>query len=676
MSRRFFETPATQGEKMKKIIALFLTFLLIFYGTGLSWAQVPEVPEAPSWPTEITPPPKPESPSPPSAPEISSSSAETTPTPVSESEVESEPTGTPIPSPSLVLPVSSSSSDSPPNQSNSVNGQTGETVLNTGEVTVSAGLVVNGNSNDPIQSVSVMVDENGQTVQENQIVVNNGLDQAAVTGGNSASLNVGNSVITTGEANATATVVNAVNTNIGGVDVAEFNIVDDHEGDIILNFDTAFSNASGSADVANSLETFQNNEAVLENNLTLLADTGQNQTSLNTGGDSLIQTGNANATATVANFLNNNLTGNIILGVVNIFGNLKGDIVVPEKAMSVSETSNLAAFTNSSDSLETFQTNNAQIENNLNLEANTGENEANRNTNGDSMIESGEATATVQTVNIANNNIESGSWWLVIINQAGEWLGRIIGAPEGATCAVSEGAQLTVNENGEVVVSPAGDNQTQSQRTEQNNEAKVVNNISLSANTGRNRANDNTGGDSLIKTGDAKVILNLINFVNNNISSGGRLIVTVVNVFGSWIGDFLPPGVTKPPSNNDNENDKQDEDEQGEEGSEADNSDEVDEIDQEYGDDEVYEEVLEETEEIDSPEIADDAFILNLPDPTGNLKMENPMMNSQETDVLSAQAAEGLGGFQKPFKINLAWLTVLLPVLFLSVVLRRFFFRH
>ena len=38
---------------------------------------------------------------------------------------------------------------------------------------------------------------------------------------------------------------------------------------------------------------------------------------------------------------------------------------------------------------------------------------------------------------------------------------------------------------------------------------------------------------------------NLVNFVNNNITGGGKLYVVMVNVFGSWLGDFVTPGAKK-----------------------------------------------------------------------------------------------------------------------------------
>ena len=50
-----------------------------------------------------------------------------------------------------------------------------------------------------------------------------------------------------------------------------------------------------------------------------------------------------------------------------------------------------------------------------------------------------------------------------------------------------------------------------------------------------------------IGTGDAKIVANIVNFVNNNISGGGKLLVTIVNVFGSWLGDFVGPGFSPDP---------------------------------------------------------------------------------------------------------------------------------
>jgi hypothetical protein len=126
--------------------------------------------------------------------------------------------------------------------------------------------------------------------------------------------------------------------------------------------------------------------------------------------------------------------------------------------------------------------------------------------------------------------------------------------------AGSEGTEFTVDENGTVTASNgdttntgngagstnnASDTSNNSSNTEQTNTAHITNNINLSANTGGNTANENTGGSSTVKTGNANVIANLVNFVNNNIVGKGKLVVTVVNVFGSWVGNLITPGHTK-----------------------------------------------------------------------------------------------------------------------------------
>ena len=63
------------------------------------------------------------------------------------------------------------------------------------------------------------------------------MNQSAVSGDNKASGNVGNSTIDTGDANVTGTIWNDINSNIDGLMVSEFNVADDHIGDLVLDFD-------------------------------------------------------------------------------------------------------------------------------------------------------------------------------------------------------------------------------------------------------------------------------------------------------------------------------------------------------------------------------------------------------------------------------------------------------
>lgn len=513
-------------------------------------------------------------------------------------------------------PVEESTSPTPPpvnteQTGTQSNGDVGDTYINTGNGESSGNITTNANSNlsssDPCcsGSTSIINDSNGansdnsgsavvssdnNTNQNNGATVNNGLTGASVTGTNSASNNVGDSYIDTGSANTSGTIITSANTNVAGVSVSEFNIVDNHTGDYILDFGSncvtgcdgpttivgnlnngAGSNNDATIDQTLNNTTNQTNNADVNNDLNLLANTGDNTASGNTGGDSYITTGDANVSGNVLSFLNNNIAGNVIFGVVNIFGDLVGDIILPESALSAfgcavcgadlslinqnngaNSDNNLSGTQVSSDVID--QINTADINNNLILDAYTGQNSTSGNTGGDNYIKTGNADVVAQVLNIANTNLIGGDWWLVIINRAGQWIGQILGAPPGAFFAGSQGTEFAVGDNGEITAINSGNgtnstnnaniDQTVNNNISQNNNANIDNNIKLSANTGRNNANDNTGGDNYITTGDANIIASLVNYVNNNIV-GGRLLVTFVNVFGNWMGDFITPGQQK-----------------------------------------------------------------------------------------------------------------------------------
>ena len=215
------------------------------------------------------------------------------------------------------------------------------------------GVVNDGNGTGSNNNGSATVSDTNTTDQSNSANISNGLTGASVSGQNSASNNVGDSYITTGGATTTGTIITSANTNIDGVSVAEFNIVDDHIGDYILDFSAGCvsgcdgftglaqnsnngSNSDNDAIINSDTNntTNQTNNGTVNNDLYLTANSGDNTASGNTGGDSYITTGGATVVGNVLTFLNNNLSGNVILGVVNIFGDLIGDIILPESAFS------------------------------------------------------------------------------------------------------------------------------------------------------------------------------------------------------------------------------------------------------------------------------------------------------------------------------------------------------
>jgi len=606
--------------KIHKATALFLSVLLLVQSVVPVFAfEAPTPPAAPTPPSQQLSnnnvPSTPSTPTPPALPStpVSTPTPIATPKPASTPKPSSSPHASPVAtsapvettSPSSPTPNATSTSYTPaPSITQSgtggqnSDGGSGSSVATgdattTGISTTSAnsnlatgggsaggiGIVNSGNGTNSTNNGSISVVDTSVTNQDNDAVVGNNMGLITVTGDNSTSRNTGgeNSVVS-GDANTTGTMLTAVNTNVSGVSVSEFNIADTHRGDYVLDFNAncisgcggangnilntgngAGSQNSGEVTTVNNDLTFQNNDATVENNMNLLADSGHNDANRNTGGDSTIKTGDANVAASAVTFANNNIAGNVYYGVVNIFGDLVGDIVLPESVLAslVGNTGNGADSTNTTNSTTTNnstteQTNTAVIDNNLILAANTGDNEVSRNTDGSNAITTGNTEINASVLNVVNSNIEGGNMWLVLVNEAGKWIGRILGGAEGANVGASAGTEFLVGENGEITAVNAGNGAgstntassttTNNQSVVQQNTAHVVNNINLNANTGKNDASRNTGGSSNIETGDATVIVNIVNFVNNNITGGGKLFVTVVNVFGSWIGDFRGPG--------------------------------------------------------------------------------------------------------------------------------------
>jgi hypothetical protein len=607
--------------KIKKYIAIILIALTVFVRLGSSIAlaeDVPVPPTTPEAPVAPSAPTAPEAPTAPTAPEAPN--APSAPTAPTAPEAPSAPTAPTAPE----APVAPSAPKNPytsdtntesvtnPYNGTSANGNVGDTSINTGDASNNSNINTTGNNNgsasgcctngtaivsntdngaESVNNGSATTTTNNGTSQGNSAVVANNMNQTTNTGGNDANMNVGSSSINSGDANTTGTIVTSVNTNVDGITISEFNIVDDHVGDILLDFGAnciagcggtslaannsnngAYSYNQVNASTATNNTTDQINNANVGNDMTLVANSGYNDTSFNTGGNNTITTGDANVSANAVTFANNNIAGDIIYGVVNIFGDLVGDIILTQEMMDFicggtcggntsaanigngANTTNLANATSTTND-NVFQANDATITNTMLLDAVTGENDVNFNTGGNNTITTGAASIDANIINIANMNLIGGNMWLVIVNEAGNWVGKLYGANGGnvAASALMEffinpltGAVTATNsDNGADSVNQANATNTTNNSINQTNNAVVNNTMTLTANTGGNTANFNTSGDSAIKTGDANIVANIVNFVNNNIVGDGKLVITVVNVFGSWLGDFLTPGSTK-----------------------------------------------------------------------------------------------------------------------------------
>ncbi len=203
--------------------------------------------------------------------------------------------------------------------------------------------------------------------------------------------------------------------------------------------------------------------------------------------------------------------------------------------------------------------NSAQISNDLNVSANTGNNTSSFNTGG-GFVSSGDSDTSITDTSVANTNVvdEQGTVWVVIVNEMGHWVGHIIGEPWGTNVASnslpiqsgsSSGSSPTSVENsatGPLSVNNASASVSTDESFVSENKAAITNNITANADSGNNQTIFNTGSGE-ITTGDAKAGVNLLNMTNTNVVAK-KFVAVIINVLGDFLGSIVPPSQTAPES--------------------------------------------------------------------------------------------------------------------------------
>ncbi len=297
-------------------------------------------------------------------------------------------------------------------------------------------------NNSTTTATSTCTDCISSTTLSNQnfATITNVLNVTADTGNNTSSSTTtegaASSTIITGNAYAGSNVVNVVNTNI--VDskyfLLVFNNFGDWSGDLVFPnanfFDNFLSLFNPECDCQNS-DTFiaNDNSAEIINDINTSSNTGNNESWGN------IDTGNAFSYSNSLNLVNKNMyNDSSFYLVVKVFGDWKGDIfnLPPGIAWGkteggivlYNEQSGIPNTSGASGGISILSSSTANIINDIQVSANTGDNIG-------GSIETGNAYAGSNTVNIANTNIISSNWMAALVNIFGDWNGNIsFGQPD------------------------------------------------------------------------------------------------------------------------------------------------------------------------------------------------------------------------------------------------------
>lgn len=338
---------------------------------------------------------------------------------------------------------------------------------------------------------------------------------------------------TSGTANATATVINVVHSASGlsGSAPVTFvqDITGDIQGDITIDPFNLLSQPSGTStvNIYNRPDTASSIDIV--NNVDLTARSGNATVGDNSQAGNATS-GDADALANIINLVNSSVgSARSFVGVVNIHGNLTGDILVP------------ASFVNSllaSDGLATEDTggntaastprnlgsldSTVNITNTVNLDAVSGNATVSGNQSaGDAT--SGNALTNLKVYNLTGQQVVAKNSLLVFVNVLGEWVGMIVPAPNGSTSAVLGGGVAS--------------NQQYTPETDHQQTVNITNNVNARAYSGNATVSTNSqAGDA--RSGNATAGANILNLVHSSYNLDDWFGALFINVLGSWLGNF------------------------------------------------------------------------------------------------------------------------------------------
>ncbi len=585
--------------RLKRLGTAFVTVLLVVAPLGLAFSEAPQLPAAPvrpALPTTPTTTPKvivaptaPETPVSPTAPALPGSE-ETNSGTTGDTQGTSNPTENTAPTADTGSSTANPSESCPLNEevAGDLGAESGQTIPTLAEGSGSESTesgVSNENTGAGSVNEAVVLDASKLVVNnDNQAEVNNGLVVSSNTGDNDANYNTGSGSVKTGDSNIILSILNMINTAFVALPGGEIKLLFENvAGNLFGNYlvdpnsgekytltgsrvgaenENTGAESTNSAIINTNNSTFVNNDndANASNNFNIESNTGDNDASYNTG-DGNVTTGDSNVSLNLLNFINSSFTASDlgVVGVLNIFGDWLGDLLIPKSLAGNSINSNNSggaitagnentgfdssniSSANVNNALDIDNDNNAEVLNNIKIANNTGDNTSGYNT-GSGSVQTGDVNTELSVSNLLNQNLIGDTIFFFIVNVAGQWSGENLLSP-----------YLGIVNNGcdsENVCNLAASNENTGAESENTatvdasslididneNEGVLSNNISITANTGDNKADYNTGNGN-ITTGDSNVLANIANIMNVNVVAK-KFVFLVVNIFGDWDGNI------------------------------------------------------------------------------------------------------------------------------------------
>jgi hypothetical protein len=360
-----------------------------------------------------------------------------------------------------------------------------------------------GNGVDSNSSATVNSNNATSVSQSNEAKVTNTISVKSDTGHNDANRNTGGQVsVSTGNAGASVGIQNMANSNVANVSGCCTNggsssVLNSGNGDSSKNDATLNKN--------NETALTQSNSADIANYVSVDSNTGHNDANRNTGSGNgsgvSIDTGKSIVSPiSIKNAANQNVAV-VGSGLGSAAG--AGDLTIGNAGNGVESDNSATANLNNTSAA--YQSNAASVLNWVDVTSNTGKNDANRNTGGDVMVDTGDSAVAVGL----NTDVNSNAAWL---NNCG--------------CVGLEDLTVKNLGNGDSTNNDATVNKNNTTEAMQANASDVANYGSFDSNSGHNDANRNTGSvygwsDPSVDTGVAYADVGASTTANNNVLNNG-----------------------------------------------------------------------------------------------------------------------------------------------------------
>jgi hypothetical protein len=354
-----------------------------------------------------------------------------------------------------------------------------------------------GNGVDSSNTTSVNQTNSTTLTQQNSANITNNITVKSNSGGNSADRNTGGDItVDTGKAQTSVAIENVANRNAAQLDtccqgLGDVSVLNGHNGDSSKN--------KASLNQENNTALFQVNNAYVQNSVNATANSGKNSADRNTGGDVLVQTGDALVgPILVSNAVNENRAN---LGSRHGTRGA-GDITIGNSGNGVDSYNKASA--NVANNTLALQSNDAYVGNHITAKANSGRNSADRNTGGSVVVDTGVSAIAAVLDTRANFNAAS------LDNCGCVGLGDVVVKNVG---------------NGDSAKSKTYFNRENATEAFQTNLSAIANYGDFYNNSGKNSVDRNTGAtgysDPAIYTGNSVADVSVETAANENLLNSG-----------------------------------------------------------------------------------------------------------------------------------------------------------